>query len=152
MLGSASSQPNPSPRTVTSPVSFPWSPMWTLPNMTWPSHHGAAADLRWKSPKQRAKLLIENCAHPDYRPMLWEYFEHACKVSAGPAHPPRPEASFVLASELSGSWHHEEVSFLQTCLPSLTVSWGGRRRTRVLYAGRLSVSARLTAAQPLTSE
>ena len=55
------------------------------------------ADLRWKSPKQRAKLLIENCAHPDYRPMLWEYFEHACKVSAG-QHTPHD-------LKLALSWH-----------------------------------------------
>lgn len=26
------------------------------------------ADLRWKTPNERAELLIENCAHPDYRP------------------------------------------------------------------------------------
>ena len=55
------------------------------------------ADLRWKSPKQRAKLLIENCAHPDYRPMLREYFEHACKVSAG-QHTPHD-------LKLALSWH-----------------------------------------------
>lgn len=41
------------------------------------------ADLRWKTPKERAELLIENCAHPDYRPMLREYYEHALAVSAG---------------------------------------------------------------------
>ena len=31
------------------------------------------ADLRGKSPIQRAKEVIENCAHPDYRPLLREY-------------------------------------------------------------------------------
>ena len=31
------------------------------------------ADLRCKSPKQKAKELIEKCAHPDYRPLLWDY-------------------------------------------------------------------------------
>ena len=41
------------------------------------------ADLRWKSPCERAELLIENCAHPDYRPMLREYFEHAKQVANG---------------------------------------------------------------------
>ena len=29
------------------------------------------ADLRWKTPKERAELLIENCAHPDFRPLRW---------------------------------------------------------------------------------
>ena len=41
------------------------------------------ADLRWKTPCERAELLIENCAHPDYRPLLREYFEGAKKVAKG---------------------------------------------------------------------
>ena len=41
------------------------------------------ADLRWKSPCERAELLIEKCAHPDYRPMLRQYYEDAKRVSAG---------------------------------------------------------------------
>ena len=35
------------------------------------------ADLRGKSPRQRAKEIIEHCAHPDYRPLLRDYFERA---------------------------------------------------------------------------
>ena len=35
------------------------------------------ADLRWRSPRERAELLIENCAHPDYRPLLREYLQSA---------------------------------------------------------------------------
>lgn len=35
------------------------------------------ADLRGKSPYQRARLIIENCAHPDYRPLLREYLKIA---------------------------------------------------------------------------
>lgn len=31
------------------------------------------ADLRGKSPRERAKLVIENCAHPDYKPLLRRY-------------------------------------------------------------------------------
>ncbi len=41
------------------------------------------ADLRWKTPRERAELLIENCAHPDYRPMLREYLARAEKAAAG---------------------------------------------------------------------
>lgn len=33
------------------------------------------ADLRGKSPRQRAVCIIENCAHPDYRPLLYKYLE-----------------------------------------------------------------------------
>lgn len=35
------------------------------------------ADLRGKSPMERAHLIIENCAHPDYRPLLREYLKIA---------------------------------------------------------------------------
>ena len=31
------------------------------------------ADLRGKSPSQRARCIIENCAHPDYKDLLWDY-------------------------------------------------------------------------------
>ena len=35
------------------------------------------ADLRGKSPIQRAHEIIENCAHPDYKPLLREYLRIA---------------------------------------------------------------------------
>jgi succinate CoA transferase len=31
------------------------------------------ADLRGKCPRERAEIIIENCVHPDYRPLLREY-------------------------------------------------------------------------------
>jgi len=31
------------------------------------------ADLRGKSPQERAELIVSNCAHPDYQPILREY-------------------------------------------------------------------------------
>ncbi len=37
------------------------------------------ADLRGKSPLERAALIIDNCAHPDYRQMLRDYL----KISKG---------------------------------------------------------------------
>lgn len=37
------------------------------------------ADLRGKGPMRRAKEIIENCAHPDYRPLLREYLRIAEK-------------------------------------------------------------------------
>lgn len=55
------------------------------------------ADLRWKTPLERAKLLIENCAHPDYRPLLRDYLRHARKVSKG-QHTPHDLATAL-------SWH-----------------------------------------------
>ena len=35
------------------------------------------ADLRGKSPRQRAELIIENCVAPEYKPLLREYLEKA---------------------------------------------------------------------------
>jgi succinyl-CoA:acetate CoA-transferase len=41
------------------------------------------ADLRGLSPRQRAKVVIERCAHPGYRPMLQDYFDRAMQHSRG---------------------------------------------------------------------
>ncbi len=41
------------------------------------------ADLRGLSPRQRAKLIIGKCAHPDYRPLLWDYVQRAERMSYG---------------------------------------------------------------------
>ncbi|NDW19386.1 succinate CoA transferase [Dysgonomonas sp. 216] len=38
------------------------------------SEYGVA-DLRGKSPKERAIAIIENCTHPNYRPLLYKYLE-----------------------------------------------------------------------------
>lgn len=42
------------------------------------------ADLRGKSPVQKAHAIIENCAHPDYKQLLWDYL----KLSEGKCHTP----------------------------------------------------------------
>lgn len=42
------------------------------------------ADLRGKSPVQRARAIIENCAHPDYKQLLWDYL----KLMEGKTHTP----------------------------------------------------------------
>lgn len=49
------------------------------------------ADLRGKDPVQRAELIIENCAHPDYRPLLREYL----KLGKGGQTPHSLTASFA---------------------------------------------------------
>ena len=38
------------------------------------------ADLRGKSPGERARVIIENCAHPNYRPILRDYVDLAGHV------------------------------------------------------------------------
>ncbi len=40
-------------------------------------------DLRGKSPRERARDIIENCAHPEYRDALLDYFEGAVREVGG---------------------------------------------------------------------
>ena len=64
------------------------------------TEHGLA-DLRGLAPKQRAPQIIENCAHPDFRPMLRDYFGRASRESYG-RHTPH-----LLDEALS--WHQRFV-------------------------------------------
>jgi succinyl-CoA:acetate CoA-transferase len=59
------------------------------------------ADLRGLSPVKRAQTIIEKCAHPDYRPMLQDYLDRACKESFG-KHTPH-----LLTEALS--WHQRFI-------------------------------------------
>ncbi len=59
------------------------------------------ADLRGLAPKQRAESIIKNCAHPDYRDMLMDYFKRAKETSTG-KHTP-----VILDEALS--WHDRFV-------------------------------------------
>ena len=40
------------------------------------------ADLRGLSPKERAIAIIKNCAHPDYKDALMDYFRRSCECSS----------------------------------------------------------------------
>ena len=55
------------------------------------------ADLRGLAPKARAKLVIQNCAHPDYRDQLLDYYHRSLRESPG-KHTPH-----LLSEALS--WH-----------------------------------------------
>jgi succinyl-CoA:acetate CoA-transferase len=46
------------------------------------------ADLRGRSPKEKAKEVIDKCAHPDYRPILWDYVKRAMKSPSAGLHSP----------------------------------------------------------------
>lgn len=41
------------------------------------------ADLRGLAPKERVPLIIENCAHPDYKEQLWDYYNRAFEATGG---------------------------------------------------------------------
>jgi len=59
------------------------------------------ADLRGLSPKQRARAVIDHCAHPDYRDALQDYFDRASRDSFG-KHTPH-----LLGEALS--WHQRFI-------------------------------------------
>jgi len=46
------------------------------------------ADLRGRSPRQRAREIIEKCAAPEYRPLLWDYMNRAMKEPSAGLHSP----------------------------------------------------------------
>jgi len=78
------------------------------------------ADLRGLTPRKRAQVLIDNCAHPDFRPQLQDYFDRASRESYG-KHTPHllPEAL---------SWHQRWLD---------TGTMGGARRLPVPGGGGL---------------
>ncbi len=56
------------------------------------------ADLRATAPNERARRIIENCAHPDYRERLLDYHDRAWHANPTARHAPH-----ILAEALS--WH-----------------------------------------------
>ena len=59
------------------------------------------ADLRGLAPKKRAETIIRHCAHPDYRPLLEDYFERAKRDAYGLQTPSLPGESL--------SWHRRFI-------------------------------------------
>ncbi|MFV0360277.1 acetyl-CoA hydrolase/transferase family protein [Tropicimonas sp.] len=59
------------------------------------------ADLRGLAPKKRAQAIIQNCAHPDYRPYLEDYFERAKRDAFGQQTPSLPREAL--------SWHQRFI-------------------------------------------
>ena len=65
------------------------------------------ADLRGKDPRQRAELIIENCAHPMYRPLLREYLS-----LGGKGHTPHfLRAAYAFHEEFLRSGDMAQTSF-----------------------------------------
>ncbi len=65
------------------------------------------ADLRGKSPIQRAHTIIENCVHPDYRPLLKEYLEMGVKGHT----PQNLKCCFAFHEELANSGDMRNVDW-----------------------------------------
>ena len=68
------------------------------------------ADLRGKSPKERAQAIIENCVHPDYKNILWDYL----KLTDGKAQTPHAvRAALAMHAELAKSGDMKNVDWGQ---------------------------------------
>ena len=66
------------------------------------------ADLRGKSPKERAQCIIENCAHPDYKNILWDYL----KLTDGKAQTPHmAKKALAMHAELAKSGDMKNVDW-----------------------------------------
>jgi len=60
------------------------------------------ADLRGLAPRERARVIIDNCVHPIYRQALSDYFEAACKLGGHTPHILKEALSWHLNLEETG--------------------------------------------------
>jgi len=72
------------------------------------------ADLRGLSPRQRAPVIIKNCAHPAYKDLLMEYYEralHDC-LKRGAGHEPQMlDKAFRMHTALQNHGSMRKVSW-----------------------------------------
>ena len=69
------------------------------------------ADLRGKSPIQRAEAIIENCAHPAYRPLLRDYL----KLAKGGHTPHTLHAAFAFHETFATTGNMQDTDFGKYC-------------------------------------
>lgn len=65
------------------------------------------ADLRGKDPRQRAYDIIENCVHPDYKEIMWDYL----KLASGGHMPHTLRAAFALHNTYQECGDMRKVDF-----------------------------------------
>ena len=63
------------------------------------------ADLRGLAPRERARQIIDHCAHPSYRAALNDYFDRACDQGGHTPH--------ILQEALSWHANFEELGHMQ---------------------------------------
>ncbi len=60
------------------------------------------ADLRGLAPRERARVIIDNCVHPDYRQALDDYFSAACVLGGHTPHLLREALNWHMNLEETG--------------------------------------------------
>lgn len=61
------------------------------------------ADLRGLAPRERARVIIDNCVHPSYRAKLNDYFDRACAKGGQTPHILREALEWHIKLEETGS-------------------------------------------------
>ncbi len=69
------------------------------------------ADLRMTDPVQRAEIIIENCAHPDYRPLLRDYL----RLGKGGQTPHSLKAAFEFHTAFTETGDMRNADFSKYC-------------------------------------
>lgn len=69
------------------------------------------ADLRGKDPRQRAETIIENCVHPMYKELMWDYL----KLAQGGHTPHTLKAAFALHEALTEKGDMAMADFAKYC-------------------------------------
>lgn len=68
------------------------------------------ADLRGKTPQQKARVIIDNCAHPDYKELLNDYL----KMSQGNVHTPHTlNAAFGFHTQFNKTGDMRETNWAE---------------------------------------
>ncbi|MCL1943039.1 MAG: acetyl-CoA hydrolase/transferase family protein [Candidatus Azobacteroides sp.] len=70
------------------------------------SEYGVA-DLRAKTPVQKAEAIIENCVHPDYKQILWDFL----KLTKGGHTPQNLQSCFAMHNQLLKTGDMRDVDF-----------------------------------------
>jgi succinyl-CoA:acetate CoA-transferase len=60
------------------------------------------ADLRGLAPRERARVIIDNCVHPDFRDALNDYYTRACEIGGHTPHILREALSWHINLEETG--------------------------------------------------
>lgn len=66
------------------------------------------ADLRGLAPRERARVIIEKCAHPDYRPALLDYVERASQRGGHTPHILEEALSWHVRFQQEGTMKQEQ--------------------------------------------
>lgn len=72
------------------------------------------ADLRGLAPRERAKAVIENCVHPEYREQLQDYFKRACERGGHTPHLLEEAYSWHINLRKNGSMMLKEKQLAKT--------------------------------------